>query len=174
MTDAPVPAYRVDPPYEADDKSMLLAFLDYHRDTLRWKCESLSPEQLAARSVPSSTLSLLGIVRHLAEVERGWFSRVEHVERPWIYSTEAEPDLDFDGAVADAEVVRRAWTDWQAEVDHAREVARRTPLPASFRHDRTGQLITHRWVLLHMIEEYARHNGHADLLREAIDGATGE
>jgi uncharacterized damage-inducible protein DinB len=171
MTD---PSYRIDPPYEADEKTMLVAYLDYHRATLRWKCESLSPEQLAARAVPSSTLSLLGIVRHVAEVERGWFDRVDGVRRPWIYATEAEPDLDFDGAIADPELVREAFVMWAAEIEHAREVTKRTPLEATFVHPRVGAPISLRWLLTHMIEEYARHNGHADLLREAIDGATGE
>jgi uncharacterized damage-inducible protein DinB len=172
MTDAP--SYRVDPPYEAGEKTMLLAFLDYHRATLRWKCENLTLEQLATRAVPSSTLSLLGIVRHIAEVERAWFGRVEGVRRPWIYATEAEPDLDFDGAIADPEVVREAYATWDAEIEHSREVAERTPLEATFIHSRVSEPISLRWVLMHMIEEYARHNGHADLLREAIDGATGE
>ncbi|HEY3087712.1 MAG TPA: DinB family protein [Jatrophihabitantaceae bacterium] len=172
MTDAP--GYRVGPPYEADEKTMMLAYLDYHRGTLRWKCENLNPEQLATRAVPSSTLSLLGIIRHIAEVERRWFDRVEGVERPWIYATDSEPDLDFDGAIADAEVVREAYANWDAEAEHSREVARRTPLEATFAHPRVAEPISLRWLLLHMIEEYARHNGHADLLREGIDGTTGE
>ncbi|HZE50597.1 MAG TPA: DinB family protein [Jatrophihabitantaceae bacterium] len=168
-------AQRVDPPYEADEKTTLLAYVDYHRATLVRKCDNLTPEQLATRAVPTSTLSLLGLVRHLAEVERNWADRVDHVgDRPGIYFTEAEPDLDFDGAVADPEVVRQAWTDWQAEVERGREVAQRTPLEATFTHERTGEVISHRWVLIHMVEEYARHNGHADFLREAIDGVTGE
>ena len=172
MTEAP--AYRVDPPFAADEKTTLLAYLDYHRATLRWKCENLTPEQLATRAVPSSTLSLLGILRHLAEVERGWFDRVEGTKRPWIYATEAEPDLDFDGAVAEPQVVRQAYAAWGAEIDHSRAVAARTPLDAAFVSGRTGEKISFRWVLLHMIEEYARHNGHADFLREAVDGAVGE
>ena len=165
---------RPEPPYEADEKTMLLAFLDFHRATLAWKCENLSPEQLAARAVPTSTLSLLGIVRHMAEVERGWFDKVAGTPRPAIYFTDAEPDLDFDGAVADADVVRRAFADWQAEIENARAVAGRTPLESTFVHPRDKITMTHQWVLMHMLEEYARHNGHADLLREAIDGATGE
>ena len=173
MTDAPAPAYRIEPPLDGDEKVMLMGFLDYHRATLRWKCDGLTPEQLATRAVPSSTLSLLGIVRHLAEVEHSWFGYLEHNKQPWIYATEAEPDLDFDGAVADPGVVAEAWTTWQAEVDHARDVAQRTPLDSTFTY-RTGEVMTHRWTLLHMLEEYARHNGHADLLREAIDGTTGE
>jgi uncharacterized damage-inducible protein DinB len=172
MTDAP--SYRVDPPYEADERAMLRAYLDYHRATLRWKCENLTPEQLATRAVPSSTLSLLGIIRHLADVERGWFDRVEGVRRPLIYATEAEPDLDFDGAIADPDVVRDAYANWDAEVERSREVVQRTPLEATFAHPRVREPISLRWLLLHMIEEYARHNGHADFLREALDGATGE
>ena len=165
---------RIDPPFEADEKTTLLAYIDFHRDTLTWKCEGLTPEQLATRAVPTSTLSLLGIVRHMAEVERGWFDRIEGQKRPGIYFTDAEPDLEFDGAVGDAAVVAQAFADWHAEIDHARAVAERTPLEATFPHERHGASISHRWVLMHMIEEYARHNGHADLLREAIDGATGE
>jgi uncharacterized damage-inducible protein DinB len=172
MTDAP--AYRADPPGDADEKPTLLAYLDFHRATLRWKCENLTPEQLATRAVPSSTLSLLGIVRHIAEVERGWFDRVEGVKRPWLYATEGEPDLDFDGAVADSAVAGQAYADWEAEIEHSRAVARPTPLDGTFVSTRTGENISFRWVLLHMIEEYARHNGHADFLREAIDGSVGE
>ena len=172
MTDAP--GYRVDPPFEADERTMLLAYLDYHRATLRWKCENLTPEQLATRAVPSSALSLLGIIRHVAGVERGWFDRVEGVQRPWVYGSEAEPDLDWDGAIADPEVVREAYANWDAEVEHSCEVTERTPLEATFVHPGVREPISLRWLLVHMIEEYARHNGHADFLREAIDGATGE
>jgi uncharacterized damage-inducible protein DinB len=165
---------RPEPPFAADEKTMLLAYLDYHRATLAWKCENLTPEQLAARAVPTSTLSLLGLVRHLAEVERGWFDKVVGASRPGIYWTEAEPDLDFDGASADAEVVSQAFADWQAEIEFAREVAARTPLEATFVDRRRSDAISLRWLLVHLIEEYARHNGHADLLREAVDGSTGE
>ena len=165
---------RIEPPTEADEKTTLLAYLDYHRATLAWKCEGLTAAQLAARATPPSTLSLLGLVRHLAEVERAWFDRLTGDPRPGIYWTEAEPDLDFDGAADDPEVVRQAFADWQAEVEHAREVSARLPLDAAFFSEKRGTSITFRWVLVHLIEEYARHNGHADLLREAIDGSTGE
>jgi uncharacterized damage-inducible protein DinB len=165
---------RPEPPFAADEKTMLLAYLDFHRATLAWKCENLTPEQLAARAVPTSTLSLLGLVRHLAEVERGWFDKVVGASRPSIYWTEAEPDLDFDGASADAEVVSQAFADWQAEIEFGRDVAARTPLDATFVDPRRSDAISLRWLLVHLIEEYARHNGHADLLREAIDGSTGE
>jgi uncharacterized damage-inducible protein DinB len=165
---------RIEPPPNADEKTTTLAYLDFQRATLAWKCENLTPEQLARRAVPTSTLSLLGLVRHLAEVERSWFDRVAGESRPGIYFTEAEPDLDFDGAVDDPAVVARGFADWQAEIDHAREIADRTPFEATFTHSRTGAPISLRFVLLHLIEEYARHNGHADLLREAIDGEVGE
>ncbi len=165
---------RPEPPYQADEKTTVLAYLDFHRATLAWKCEGLSPAQLAARAMPPSTLSLLGLVRHLAEVERGWFDRFTGESRPGIYWTDAEPDLDFDGAVDDPEIVRQAFADWQAEIDHGREVSARLPLDATFFSEKRGADVTFRWVLVHLIEEYARHNGHADLLREAIDGATGE
>jgi uncharacterized damage-inducible protein DinB len=166
---------RVEPPSDADEKTTVLAYLDFQRATLAWKCENLSSEQLARRAVPTSALSLLGLVRHLAEVERGWFDRVAGGEpRPGIYFTDAEPDLEFDGAVDDPAVVAQAFADWHAEIDRARQIAERTPLEATFFNERRGVALSHRWVLLHMIEEYARHNGHADLLREAIDGATGE
>jgi uncharacterized damage-inducible protein DinB len=172
MTEAP--GYRVDPPFAADERTMLLGYLDFHRATLRWKCENLTPEQLATRAVPSSALSLLGIIRHVAGVERGWFDRVEGVQRAWVYGSEAEPDLDWDGAIADPGVVREAYANWDAEVEHSREVTERTSLEATFVHPRIREPISLRWLLVHMIEEYARHNGHADFLREAIDGATGE
>ena len=168
MTDRP------EPPYQADEKTTTLAYLDFQRATLAWKCENLGPEQLAARTMHPSTLSLLGLVRHMAEVERSWFDRVSGASRPGIYFTDAEPDLDFDGAVGDPEVVSQAFADWQAEIDYARKVVEPMTLDATFFSSRRNVTITLRWVLLHMIEEYARHNGHADLLREAIDGATGE
>jgi hypothetical protein len=105
---------RIEPPPNADEKTTTLAYLDFQRATLAWKCENLTPEQLARRAVPTSTLSLLGLVRHLAEVERSWFDRVAGESRPGIYFTDAEPDLDFDGAVDDPAVVARGFADWQA------------------------------------------------------------
>jgi uncharacterized damage-inducible protein DinB len=165
---------RIEPPPNADEKTTTLAYLDFQRATLAWKCENLTPEQLARRAVPTSTLSLLGLVRHLAEVERSWFDRVAGERRPGIYFTDAEPDLDLDGAVDDAEVVAQGFADWQAEIDRGREIADSTPFEATFTHSRTGAPTSLRFVLLHLIEEYARHNGHADLLREAIDGEVGE
>jgi hypothetical protein len=166
---------RPDPPVLGDEKATLEGFLDYHRATLEWKCSGLTPEQLARRAVPPSTMSLLGLVRHLAEVEWGWFDRVDTgVRRPAVYYSEDDPDGDFDNAVGEQACVDDAFASWRRAVEQARAVTARTDLDATFEHDRYGTTISFRWVLAHMIEEYARHNGHADLLRQVIDGSTGE
>lgn len=144
-------------------------YLHNYRLTLRLKCEDLDAEQLARRSVPPSTMSLLGLVRHLAEAERDWGN--------WITTTDPLPSLygasggDFDGAVADQTVVDAAW------VDLAREQAATDAMVAE--HPDLGERlgedgIAAREVLIHQIEEYARHCGHADLLRECIDGRIGQ
>ena len=173
MTDAS--SLRREPETTGDERATLTGFLDYERGTLEWKCAGLTPEQLARRATPPSTLSLLGIVRHLADVERSWFRRRLAGEAvPPIFFTETEPDLDFDGAVADPEVVATAFSAWRREVARARDITSAVKLGDTFVHPGTGETLSVRWVLAHMIEEYARHNGHADLLREAVDGQTGE
>jgi uncharacterized damage-inducible protein DinB len=152
-----------------DERALLTGFLDWHRATLAWKCSQLSTEQLAARPIPSTALSLLGLVRHVAEVERGWWARLTGEPAEPVYGP---GDADFDGAVAEPAVVREAFANWEREAQHGREVAAAADLDDQFRAgDHTWSL---RSLLLHLIEEYARHNGHADLLREAIDGSTGE
>ncbi len=166
-------AERIDPPLTADERDTLIGFLDYHRATTAWKCEGLTAEQLARRAVPPSTLSLLGLVRHLAEVELVWRSRVAEQPSDPIFFTEAEPDLDFDGAVADPDVVADAFARWRAEIAEANAAYASADLEQTFVHPRHGEMSL-RWVLVHLVEEYARHNGHADLLREAVDGTTGE
>ncbi|HWG24730.1 MAG TPA: DinB family protein [Actinospica sp.] len=166
---------RADPPPQADERSTLAAFLRWQRETLELKCSGLSPEQLARRTVEPSTMSLLGLIRHMADVERGWFRRgmAQEPATPRFYSDD-EPDGDFDGAVADAEVVAEAWRAWREEVEFAeRFVADARSLDITFDDKWRGPLSL-RWVLLHMIEEYARHNGHADLMREQIDGRLGQ
>jgi hypothetical protein len=167
---------RADPKPSQPDRAMLEAFLEYHRATLEMKCAGVEPpERLAERAVPPSSLSLLGLVRHMAEVERAWFQRrLAAREVGWIYcDMETNPDGDFDdvdGAAPGADLAT-----WHAECDRAREVAAGLDLdaPGTF-HERIGEPLTLRWVYLHMLEEYARHNGHADLLRERLDGVTGE
>ncbi|WP_157252582.1 DinB family protein [Nonomuraea typhae] len=165
---------RIEPPQTGDERATLEGFLDYQRQTLAWKCEGLTDEQLRLRAVPPSSLSLLGLIRHMAEVERGWFLRTlgEQPELPFVHVTPEEPDADFDRAGEDTR--ERAFAAWEAEVAAARAAAADVPLDAVVSKKRTGEEMSLRWIYFHMIEEYARHNGHADLLRERIDGATGE
>ncbi len=157
-----------------DERATLTEYLRWQRLTLQVKCDGLDAEQLARRSVEPSTLSLLGLVRHMAEVERQWFRRrFAGQSAPKRYQSAVEPDGDFDGALADQATVDEAWTAWREEVAFAERFTRETDLEFVGQ-DRDGQPISLRELLVHMIEEYARHNGHADLLRERIDGRVGE
>ncbi|HLI45447.1 MAG TPA: DinB family protein [Acidimicrobiales bacterium] len=166
---------REEPPLIEPEREALESWLDYHRLTLLHKCAGLSDAQLKERSVPPSSLSLLGLVRHMTEVERWWFRRVagrEEVSGP--YSTDELRDADFDDLEdADAATCLQAYDE---EVEAARRVADGLLLDDTFESpghhpERVRNL---RWIYLHMIEEYARHNGHADLIRERIDGTTGD
>jgi hypothetical protein len=159
-------------PASGDESASLAAFLDFHRATLLLKCGGLTGEQLVSRPLPSTTLSLLGLVRHLAENERWWFRRNFDQDKAVgdLYCSEEHPDGDFDLAqAADAEADLATFA-------HEVELARATAAGRSLDEEFPGRsgVLNLRWVYLHMIEEYARHNGHADLLREAIDGVTGE
>jgi len=163
---------RVDPPYVADERTSLQAWLDFHRQTLLWKCAGLTHEQLATRSAEPSDMSLLGLVRHMTDVERWWFRtrlRREDVDGPFGPTDNPSGDFDDLGSVPAAEV----WEAFRAECAAADDAAAGLPLDATFEHARHGT-IDLRWLYVHMIEEYARHNGHADLLRERIDGVTGD
>jgi hypothetical protein len=165
---------RADPPLVASERESLDGWLDFHRSTLLTKCQGLTGEQLARRAVPPSTLSLLGLVRHLTDVERSWFRRrfAGETGLDFLYSNDEYPDGEFDLAAANgAEADFAAFT---RECELARAAAAGRSLDETFVHDRDGSTIDLRWVYVHMIEEYARHNGHADLLREQIDGVTGE
>ncbi|UQX88663.1 DinB family protein [Jatrophihabitans telluris] len=165
---------RAKPATGTDERSVLLDYLSRYRLTLEMKCADLDAAQLASRSVPPSTMSLLGMVRHMAEVERSWFRRVmDRQDAPPLYSTDAARDADWDGAVADEAVVAQAWQAWRDEVTFAEEYLARTPDLATMG-DRHGKPLPLRDILVHMIEEYARHCGHADLLRECIDGRIGQ
>jgi uncharacterized damage-inducible protein DinB len=157
-----------------DERATLIEFLRCQRLTLQLKCEGLNAAQLARRAVEPSTMSLLGLVRHMAEVERGWFRRrFAGQDVPKRYQSDAEPDGDFDGAVADQALVAQAWAAWREEITFAEQFVRDTDLGFAG-HDGAGKPISLRELLVHMIEEYARHNGHADLLRVRIDGRIGE
>jgi hypothetical protein len=164
---------RVPEPGLEPERAALEGWLDYHRDTLLMKCQGLTVDQLRRRAVPPSTLSLLGLVRHLAEVERSWFRwRLDGEEASWVFCSADNLDGDFDDVdTADPESDFAAY---RAEVETVRAVAARYQLDDTFVHQRTGETFDLRWIYLHMIEEYARHNGHADLLREVIDGVTGD
>jgi uncharacterized damage-inducible protein DinB len=160
-----------DIPRTADERATLVAFLEWQRSTLARKCAGLTPEQLRRRSAAPSTLSLLGLIRHLTEVERGWFRRTLALEDVGdLYATEADPDADFNDT--DGAGVDETFAAWRSECERANQHIGRYQLTDEGR-QRTGRAVSLRWILVHVIEEYSRHNGHADLLRERIDGATG-
>jgi uncharacterized damage-inducible protein DinB len=163
------------PPLDADERTTLTAFLDFQRATLALKCDGLTDDQLRQRAVPPSGLSLLGIVRHMAEVERNWFRPVLGGQE---MATIFAPDMDWEAAFRDVATasVPEAFRAWQEECDHARALVAAAPAldTGGHRGPTSQHWFSVRWVLTHMIEEYARHNGHADLLRERLDGSTGE
>jgi hypothetical protein len=164
------PAHRVDELKTGSERAMLQSWLDWHRQTLLSKCAGLTADQLKTAAVPPSTLTLLGLVRHLTDVERSWFRmRAAHETVELVYATEQEPDADLDN-IADADP-ETCFTLFEAELKLADAAVANLPLDHEFHHRMPRSL---RWVYLHMIEEYARHNGHADLLRERLDGATGD
>jgi hypothetical protein len=162
---------RVDPPKTpGDERSSLESWLEFHRATLLMKCSGLEPELLATRSCPPSSLSLLGLVRHMTEVE-GWFHDFDGKPEGEWYSTDADPDGGFDSvdpARADEDLAA-----YHASIDRARRAVDGLDLDA-LSPSPDVEAVSLRWIYQHMIEEYARHNGHADLLRERIDGATGD
>jgi uncharacterized damage-inducible protein DinB len=168
---SPVQMKYDDLPRTGDERATLVAFLEWQRSTLARKCAGLTADQLRMRSAAPSTLSLLGLVRHLTDVERGWFRRTLALEDVGDrYATEADPDADFND-IDDADV-DQTFAAWRSECERASQVIARYQLADEGR-QRTGRAVSLRWILVHMIEEYSRHNGHADLLRERIDGATG-
>ncbi|MDT9700407.1 DinB family protein [Streptomyces sp. P17] len=165
---------RLEPSLTADERSMLDGWLDYHRQTLAWKCEGLTDAQLRTASVEPSELTLMGLVRHMAEVERYWFHEVLLDEDLGVlYSSEEDRDGDFH--FSDSDSWEEAHTTWQAEMDRARRNTAGLGLnDLSKGTSRPGERFNLRWIYTHMIEEYARHNGHADLVRERIYGSTGD
>ncbi|MFD8478378.1 DinB family protein [Kitasatospora sp. NPDC059673] len=166
---------RTDPAFASDEVTMLTSWLDFHRATLALKCEGLTPDQLRKRSCPPSSMSLLGLVRHMAEVERHWFRLYlngEDLGPTSRYWSEEFPDGDFD-LVDTADPVADTAA-WQEDIAYARTAVEGVPLDTVAKRPWRGNVVTLRWILVHLVEEYARHNGHADLIRERIDGATGE
>jgi uncharacterized damage-inducible protein DinB len=168
----PMPIERPDPPLIASEREMLRVFLDFHRATLAKKCDGLTDDQLRERSMPPSTLTLLGLVRHMAEVERIWFRRaIAGEDVPLVWSDEVNFQAAYDAANSTRS---EAFTAWQAEVDRSRQIeAEAESLEFLGYQPRWDKQVSLRFVMLHMIHEYARHNGHADFLREGIDGVVG-
>jgi uncharacterized damage-inducible protein DinB len=170
------------PPQEAGETATLLGFLEYQRATLEWKCRGLSDDQLRVAPPPTS-ITLGGLLKHLAYVEDYWFTEVvggEPAPEPWASAdTEADPDWEWHSAAGDTGDDLRAL--WAERVDRSRAVmaaqlARGEASALAEAHSAWGGRgrASLRWVVVHMIEEYARHNGHADLIRESVDGQTGE
>ena len=161
---------RPEGPNIAPERVAMETLLDHHRATLLWKCEGLTLDQLKLAAVPTSTLTLLGLVRHLTEVERGWFLPFLGEQVPDLYCSEDNPDGDFDD-VPDADAAGDL-ARYGEVVDAISELLAHRRLDEVEVDE--GSSYNLRWIMTHLIEEYARHNGHADLLREAIDGRTGE
>ena len=152
-----------------DERTMLEGWLEWHRTTLLRKCGGLTAEQLARRAVPPSNLSLLGLIRHAAKAERHWFrQRVGGEDLLWLY-----PAGEADFHAAEAASAEADYATLLAEREACRALAAHASLDDVFTVEAWDRRVSVRWVYIHMIEEYARHNGHADLLRERIDGATG-
>ena len=162
---------RQEPAFVLGERQMLEAWLDFHRTTLLLKCEGLGDADRKRRPVPTSRLSLHGLVRHMAEVERNWFERglLERPDAPFIWHQPGGGDDEL-APLDDAD-----WTSdlvaWHAECGRSRAAAAGKEL--DYQGSCEGQPLSLRWIYVHMIEEYARHNGHADLIRELIDGSTG-
>jgi len=172
---------RVDPPLAQDEAATLLGFLNYQRDTLRWKCSGLTDTQLA-RPLAPTTMTLGGLLKHLAVVEAGWlnqtfaggvvkpswFDELDHEDRDWSFTTasHASPEQLFAWFEESIEVSNRVINEALAGADGLGSLSDEVL--------DDGQRFSLRWIMCHLIEEYARHNGHADLLRESIDGLTGE
>jgi len=162
-----------------DERAMLLDYLRYYRLTVEMKCADLGAEQLAQRSVPPSTMSLLGLLRHLAEGERHMRRVMAGEDAPKIYCTEEDRDGDWNGAVADPAVVDDAWRRWRDEVDATDRFVAGVPDLETMNTGVSdlgpdGADLQLRDMLVAQIAEYARHCGHADLLRERIDGRVGQ
>lgn len=153
----------------------LTGYLDAYRQTMELKCQGLDPEQMARRSVPPSDMSLLGLVRHMADVERYWFRQVlagEDSARH--FGANGDWDAAFRDVAPSSFAVEQAWSLWRGEVEFAQGLLAGNPDLDRTGTMRDGQPVEWREVLVHMIEEYARHCGHADLIRERIDGRVGQ
>jgi hypothetical protein len=164
---------RIDPPHVSDERTSLAAWLDFHRATLRQKCDGLTGEQLVQASMAPSGLTLLGLVQHMTIVEWWWF---EHVfaggSSPQAFQSDEDPDYEFHAL--DPGTTEASLAGFVRQCDESRAIVERTPSLDALSVSQERRTRDLRWVMTHMIEEYARHNGHADLLREGIDGVVGD
>jgi uncharacterized damage-inducible protein DinB len=167
-----VPHRRLDVPFSGDENAMLSAFLDRYRETMLWKLEGLSTEQASRHLVPSAT-TLLGVVKHLAYVERSWFQFYfagGPINFPW---AKGEPDKDIDFRISAQDTIESISALYEQEIAKARAIVAGASLDDLSKEQENGPR-TLRWIMVHMIEETARHAGHADILRELTDGAIGQ
>jgi hypothetical protein len=171
---------RIDPPAQANEAEMLVAFLDWYRGTLLFKADGLTDEQARTASVPPSDLNIMGLIRHMSEVERNWFQRwFVKADAPSIYCSDDDSDEDRDMHPGPDDTLADAIAVFHGEVEISRRITTGATPEALAAH--VGESVNWagfnpslRWILIHMIEEYARHCGHADLLRERLDGAVGD
>ncbi|WP_327233865.1 DinB family protein [Streptomyces sp. NBC_01317] len=170
------PDGRLVPPVRAGERAMLEAWLDFHRATLALKCSGLEDDQLRLASAPPSPMTLLGLLQHMAEVERNWFQRMfAGRDVPPVFGKS-----NVDGfALEDGRGLDEVVAVWRTEIRRGRELVAAASLDDSGRLSEEeaghvgGEEVSLRWIMVHMIEEYARHNGHADLIRERVDGVAG-
>lgn len=170
---------RLEPPDAADEKTLLVAFLGYYRATLLLKAEGLSDHQARTKSVVASDLNLMGLIRHMSDVERHWFRRWFLADTvPGIYWNEGDDDPDHDLHPGENDTLADAVAAFQAEVAQSDAILHAASLDDRSKRigepERSGFQPSLRWIVVHLIEEYARHCGHADLLRQSIDGAVGD
>ncbi|MFJ1707270.1 DinB family protein [Kitasatospora sp. NPDC088346] len=160
------------PPLVGDEREILTSYLEFHRETFALKCAGLPADRLSERGLPPSTLSLHGLLRHLTGAERWWFrQQFAGEDVPMLYYSDEDPDQDFERLDGDPQ---EAFALWRAECARSREiVAAAASLDETGVHRASGDPVSLRRIVVHVLAEYARHNGHADLLRERIDGATG-
>ncbi len=158
-------------PRTADEQATLTAYLDHYRETFALKCAGVPPHRLSERSSPPSTMSLHGLIRHLAGVERWWFAiNFAGDDLPMLHYSDDDPDQDFEDLAGDPGAALEVW---HTECERSRRIVAAAGSLDQVGAVERGGAFTLRWLLLHMIAEYAQHDGHADLLREGIDGAVG-
>jgi hypothetical protein len=164
---------RDDPPLVADERASLASWLDFHRTTLRQKCQGLTGQQMVQAAVPPSAMTLLGLVQHMSLVEWGWFEH-SFADGPTSEPMETGGDPEAEWHMLDPDRVGEAWEIFERQCAHSRAIVDGAVSLDALSATTKEPIRDLRWIMVHMIEEYARHNGHADLLRECIDGVVGD